>query len=208
MSGGIVVVSCFSHARRKFDDALKALPEKDRIGSKALHGKHFCDKLFELERKFADLPPGEKFLKRQELSKPVLDEFFAWAEKLDVIPKTPIGKAIHYLLSQRKYLKRYLIDGRLEISNNRAERSIKPFVVDRKNFLFCNTQRGAKASAVMFSIIETAKENGLNPYTYLVYIFTNAPNWDVRHDPDMLNLLLPGNVQILVKRMPPLDFDK
>lgn len=76
----------------------------------------------------------------------------------------------------------YLLDGRLEISNNRAERSVKPFVIDRKNFLFANTSRGAKASAIIFSLLETAKENGLSPYAYLTYIFQNAPNWNIYQD--------------------------
>ena len=106
----------------------------------------------------------------------------------------PIGAAALYALKQREYLERYLLDGRLEISNNRAERSIKPFVIDRKNFLFANTPRGAKASAVMFSIIETAKENGLNPFDYLTYIFQNAPNWDIRNNLNMLDLIFPWSV--------------
>ena len=121
----------------------------------------------------------------------MLDEFYAWIESLNAIPKTGIGKAAHYTLTQRKYLERYLLDGRLEISNNRAERSIKPFVIDRKNFLFANTPRGAKASAIMFSLIETAKECGFDPFAYLTYIFKNAPNWDIRNDPDALGRLLP-----------------
>jgi hypothetical protein len=86
------------------------------------------------------------------------------------------------------------MDGRLEISNNRAERSIKPFVIGRKNFLFANTPRGAKASAIMFSIIETAKENNLNPFAYLTYIFKNAPNWDIRNNVNYLQLLMPSDV--------------
>lgn len=190
----IVIVGCWAHARRKFDEALKSIPEKDRAGSNVLRGKRYVDKLFELERAFAELNPKERFEKRQELAKPVLDEFFAWLEQLKDLPKTPLGKAKHYALGQRKYLERYLLDGRLEISNNRAERSIKPFVIDRKNFLFANTPRGAKASAVMFCIIETAKENGLNPFAYLTYIFKNAPNWDIRNNLDYLQLLLPGFV--------------
>ncbi len=107
-----------------------------------------------------------------------MEEFFAWADSANAIPKSPVGKAIYYTLSQRKYLERYLLDGRLEISNNRAERSIKPFVIDRKNFLFANTPRGAKASAVVFSLIETAKENGLNSFDYLTRVFSNAPSLD------------------------------
>lgn len=101
--------------------------------------------------------------------------------------------------TQRKYLDRYLMDGRLEISNNRAERSIKPFVIDRKNFLFANTPRGAKASAVMFSLIETAKENGLNPFEYLVNVFENAPNRDLRSSPDALEQFLPAFAPVHVR---------
>ena len=190
---GITIVGCWAHVRRKFDEALKTIKKEDREKSNAAHGKRFCDKLFGLEREFKGIPPDERYLKRLELSKPVIDEFYEWLNKLNAVPKTLIGTATHYALSQRRYLERYLLDGRLEISNNRAERSIKPFVIDRKNFLFANTPRGAKSSAIMFSLIETAKENGLNPFTYLVYIFQNAPNWDIRNNRDMLNMLLPGN---------------
>jgi len=100
--------------------------------------------------------------------------------------KNIFGKAVQYTLDQWKYLEHYLLDGRLEISNNRAKRSIKPFVIDRKNFLFANTPRGARASAVMFSIIETAKENGLNPYEYLSFLFREMPNCSRRPIDDFL----------------------
>jgi len=190
----ITVVGCWAHARRKFDEALKALPECDREGSNSLRGKRYCDKLFEYERVFTELTPDERFAKRQEVSRPVMEEFFAWADALNAIPRTGLGKAVHYALSQQKYLERYLLDGRLEMSNNRAERSIKPFVIDRKNFLFANTPRGAKASAIMFSLIETAKENGCNPFAYLTYIFKHAPNWDIQNDAGALERLLPHTV--------------
>ena len=90
-------------------------------------------------------------------------------------PKSVLGKALNYLKEQWPYLCNYLKDGRLELSNNRAERSIKPFVIDRKNFLFANTPSGAKSSAVIFSLIETAKENGLDPYRYLTWVLQSAP---------------------------------
>ena len=83
------------------------------------------------------------------------------------------------------------MDGRLEISNNRAKRSVKPFVIERKNFLLSNTPCGVRASAVMFSLIETAKENGLDPFKYLVYVFEKAPNSDFRNNLDMLQGLMP-----------------
>jgi len=184
---GIAVVGCMAHLRRKFDEALKILPENARDGSLAIVGKHYCDRLFELERDFADLSSTERYEKRLQSSKPVLAELFAWAASCKAVPKSPVGKAVHYALSQRKYLENYLLDGRLEISNNRAERSIKPFVIGRKNWLFANTPRGARASAVIYSIIETAKENGLKPYDYLKTLLGTMPKTSA----NQLDLLLP-----------------
>lgn len=177
----------------KRDNAYFFPSEDFQAGSLALKGKQYCDRLFEFERTLEDCPPDERHRKRQEQAKPVLDEFFSWLSTLRPAPKTGLGKAVHYTLEQRNYLMRYLLDGRLELSNNRAERSIKPFVIDRKNFLFANTPGGARASAVSFSIIETAKENGLNPSAYLTYIFKSAPNWDIRNNRDALRKLLPNS---------------
>jgi len=134
---------------------------------------------------------------RLEKAKPLLEEYFAWAEKNEpiVLPKSKLGEAISYSLKQRKYLEGFLLDGRLEISNNRAERSIKPFVIGRKNWLFSNTPKGANASAVIYSLIETAKENGLNPFPYLQYLFEQLPNVDV-HDPEILKKYLPWSEEL------------
>ena len=126
--------------------------------------------MFRLEQGLEGLPPEERYKQRLEQEKPVLEALFAWAETRNAAPKSALGKALHYLQEQRPYLMNILLDGRLELSNNRAERSIKPFVIDRKNFLFANTPRGAKGSAVIFSLIETAKENELDPYRYLVWM--------------------------------------
>jgi len=176
LSDGIIVVGCWAHMRRKFDEALKTLPDKDREGSSAMRGKRYCDRLFEIERKLTDAKPDNRFHKRQEISKLVLDEFFAWAANLNALPKSLLGQATHYANSQRLYLERYLLDGRLEISNNRAERSVKPFVIGRKNWLFANTPNGAQASSIIYSIIETAKENHLKPFEYLVFLLKSIPN--------------------------------
>ena len=141
-----------------------------------MRGKRYCDRLFEIERELANVTPEDRHRQRLEIAKPVIKEFFVWAEALGALPKSGLGTAVGYAKSQRMYLENYLLDGRLEISNNRAERSIKPFVIGRKNWLFANTSNGAQASAVIYSIVETAKENGLNPYECLVKIFKNAPN--------------------------------
>ena len=106
--------------------------------------------------------------------------------------KPALGKAFTYLKEQWPYLTNYLKDGRLEISNNRAERSIKPFVIDRKNFLFANTPKGATGSAIMFSLIQTAIENGLDPYRYLTWLMKTAKDADLSQE-KVIQALLPWN---------------
>lgn len=176
LAENITVVGCWAHLRRKLFDALKTLPKDKQSDSNAAKGVAYCSKLFHYEKQFALMTPENRYTERERLSRPIMDEFFNWMEHLNALPNTLLGKAAHYAKSQRKYLERYLLDGHLEISNNRAERSIKPFVIGRKNWLFSNTPNGARASAVYYSLIVTAMENGLNPFEYLSWIFTNAPN--------------------------------
>ena len=170
---GIRVVGCWAHARREFDEAVKSLPQKEQEGCAALEGQAFCTKLFSIEKEIQDLPFEEKRKQRQDRGKPVLDALFSWAEEKQKVtpPKSALGKALHYLKEQWRYLE----DGRLEVSNNRAERSIKPFVMGRKNWLFANIPVGAQASAVVYSLMETAKETGLDPYKYLLWVLREAP---------------------------------
>ena len=142
------------------------LPKENRKGSLAAAGECYCTRLFQLAESFAGLTPEERYAKRLEQEKPVLDALLAWAKEAasKTAPKSALGKTLHYLLEQWPYLVRSLEDGRLELSNNRAERSIKPFVMGRKNWLFANTPAGAQSSAAIYSLIETAKENKLDPY--------------------------------------------
>ena len=184
-------VGCMAHLRRKFHDAVTVLPNGKKSGT-AVEGEAYCEKLFQLERTFADLSPEQRKQKRQELAKPILDEFLSWGSTRITSGKSKLGEALTYLHNNGKELSEYLNDGRLEISNNLAERSIKPFVIDRKNFLFANTPKGAVASTVMFSIIQTAIANNLNPYTYLTHIFTEAPKME-SIGKDWVNVLLPEN---------------
>ena len=194
LPGSIRVVGCWAHARRKFDEALSTLPQEKRKDSPAAMGEWYCSQLFKLEQEFAELTPEERYEKRLEQEKPVLDALLSWANEMQAgtAPKSALGKAIHYLLEQWPYLTRYLEDGRLELSNNRAERSIKPFVMGRKNWLFANTPGGAQASAVIYSLIETAKENSLDPYRYLLWVLQNAPQLS-EEDAAWAEKLLPGN---------------
>lgn len=172
----IIVVGCWAHLRRKLFDALKILPKDKKSESNAAKGVAYCDRLFHYEKQFALLTPEKRLKERERLSRPLVDEFYDWIGHLNALPNTLLGKAAYYAQFQRKYLERYLLDGRLEISNNRAERSIKPFVIGRKNWLFSNTPNGARASAVYYSLVVTARENGLNPFEYLTWILTNMPN--------------------------------
>ena len=188
----ITVVGCWAHARRKFDEAVKSLPKGKAKGSSASQGLTYCNLLFGIEQEIADKTAEQRYEERLKQAKPVLDAIFAWANSRTAAPKSALGKAFHYLKEQWPYLTNYLKDGRLEISNNRAERSIKPFVIDRKNFLFTNTPKGAAGSAVMFSLIQTAIENGLDPYKYLTWLLKTAKDADLSQV-DKVQALLPWN---------------
>jgi transposase len=189
----INLVGCWAHARRKFDESLKALPAGQRNAPVAAkEGLEFCNQLFAIEREIHEATPEERYKIRLERSRPIMDAFSAWLKYQGprVLPKSAFGQAINYCRNQWDKLEAFLKDGRLELDNNRSERSIKPFVIGRKNFLFSNTPKGAKASATIYSIVESAKENGLNPYSYLQYLFEKLPNVDIQ-DQDAVDELLP-----------------
>lgn len=193
----ITVVGCWAHLRRKFDEAVKSLPKGKANGSSAAQGLAYCNLLFAIEQELSEkkVTEKERYHERLKQAKPVLDATFAWANSRTAAPKSTLGKAFTYLKEQWPYLTNYLKDGRLEISNNRAERSIKPFVIDRKNFLFANTPKGATGSAVMFSMIQTAIENGLDPYRYLTWLLKTANNADL-NDRQTVQALLPWNASM------------
>jgi transposase len=195
----VTLVGCWAHARRGYTDVLKSLPAGSTKPVTATEGLQFCNQLFAIERKLRELDPKERFEKRLEQSKPILDAFLAWLEiqEKKVLPKSALGKAIAYCLNQWDKLVAFLEDGRLEIDNNRSERSIKPVVIGRKAWLFANTPQGARASAIIYSIVETAKENRLNPYYYLRYLFEKLPNIDLT-DVDSLDQLLPWSTTLPV----------
>lgn len=172
----IVIVGCWAHVRRPWEKMYKNLPKEKRKGSDPEKGLAYINALFDFERKFKELSPENRYKARMEHSKPVAEAFFAWADSLGALPKGPLGEAVRYSLSQCKYLKNVFLDGRLELSNNRCERSVKPFVMGRKAWLFSNTPDGARASSIMYSIIETAKENGLHPFQYVQYLLEVLPN--------------------------------
>lgn len=190
----VTLVGCWAHARRKFDEALKSLPSSARSSGPvaAQIGLEYCNRLFAIEKSLNQLTPEERHARRQSQSVPVLDEFKAWLEhqQSHVLPKTALGQAITYCLRQWDKLIAFLEDGRLELSNNRCEQSIKPFTLGRKNWLFANTPKGATSSAIIYSIIETAKANHLKPFEYLTHLLERLPNIDVE-DPSQLDTLMP-----------------
>jgi len=192
LEGDVTLCGCWAHARRKFSEALLGLSNKDN--SPEAKGMNFCNALFEVERRAAALSAKERYELRQKESKPLTEEFFRWAEQKlgKTLPKSLLGTALQYAINQRKYLLSFLEDGRIELSNNRAERAVKPFVIGRKNWLFCNTPAGAKSSAIIYSIIETAKENGLIPYEYLKYVFEQIQQGGVKN----IDSLLPYSKEI------------
>lgn len=194
----IINVACLAHARRKWDEALKSLPKvaKDKPCA-AKEGLDFCNRLYKVEHEFKDATTDERYEGRLLKSKPILDEFYKWLkqQRPRVTPKSATGKAITYCLNQWEKLNGYLLDGRLYCDNNISERTIKGFVISRKNFLFCNTPSGATASAMIYSIIETSKANNLKPFEYMTYLLKTLPNVDVK-DQRMLDSLMPWSVDL------------
>ena len=198
--GGVIHVGCWAHARRKFDEALRAQGKNQKKGakrskkqSKAEQGLRFIGKLYRIERETAAMSTEERHRIRHERSRPIVDQIRDWLDESvgSVPPKSLTGKALGYLDKQWPKLVRYLEDGRLRMDTNLVENAIRPFVVGRKNWLFADTVRGAEASANLYSIIETAKANGIEPYAYLRHVFAELPKATTLED---IEALLPGRV--------------
>ena len=187
---GVTSVGCWAHARRKFSDVYKIAKEQP---GKAKDALEIIGKLYEYERMFQEcgLSAEQRKKLRLEQVSPLLDRFKSWLISLrpKVPPKNPLGKAMTYTLNQWESLIVYTQDGRLNIDNNPAERMIRPFTVGRKNWLFMGSPEGAKASAAIYSLIETAKANGVHPEEYLRHIFTELPLTSTEN----LHRLLPWN---------------
>ena len=173
------------------------MPKNGAIeGSTAAVGFEYCNQLFSIERDLEQLTPEKRKLQRQERSKPVLDAYWSWLETVNVLKGSKLAEAITYSVNQKTTLCAFLEDGRIELSNNRAENSLRSFCVGRKGWLFSDTTKGAKASAVVYSLVETAKANKLNVYMYLVHIFSKMPGTDFRTDPSLLDDYLPWSQKL------------
>ena len=172
----IMRLGCWAHARRKFIEAQKIQP-KGKTG-KADQGLAFIQSLYRIEQTLKNKSMEEKLMARQQQSLAIIENMKIWMEKIlpQTPPQSPIGKALYYLHNQWSHLINYVCDGDYPIDNNAAENAIRPFVIGRKNWLFSASQKGAVASANLYSVIETAKTNGLEPYAYLKRVFTELPN--------------------------------
>lgn len=188
---GIIRCGCWAHLRRKFVEAIPGKKVAGTVLTNAEIGRDYCNQLFEVERTLAELSTEERFCKRLELEKPILEAFWCWLETLTVLKGSALGKAVTYAKNQKQYMENYLLDGRCSISNNAAENAIRPFTVGRKNWLFSDTPKGASASATVYSIIETAKANDLNVYAYLQYLLLYMPDTDWQNHPEQLDDLMP-----------------
>jgi len=192
----VVHCGCWAHLRRKYEEAMPKGAPKDH---KARIGFEFCQELFLLERKFKELKPEERLKKRIELSKPVLDRFYDWLDTVNPLSGSKLYEAVVYSRNQKEPLSAFLLDGRLEISTNKIENHIRPFARGRRAWLFSDSVDGARASAIAFSIIQTAVANGLNPYQYLLHLFTELPTVLTKDPGADLSRLLPWSEEVQAK---------
>lgn len=200
---GIAQLGCRAHARRKFDEARQVRPKpKGKARSKTTLAEQALQRiqlLYRIERKVKNLSDDERLALRQAQAEPVLKALHEWLTRHRplVPPQSAMSKAMGYLHKQWGKLIVYVTDGRLRIDNNLTENAIRPFVVGRKNFLFCDSVAGANASANLYSLIETAKANGIEPYAYLKRLFTELPQASTVED---IEALLPiPNIDVSVR---------
>ncbi|MBQ9438187.1 MAG: IS66 family transposase [Lachnospiraceae bacterium] len=195
---------CWAHGRRKWYEAITpGVRDRDRSKLKikdltpAEIGFLYCEKLFAIERKLKGLSPDEKIAKRLEKEKPVLESFWSWLETLTPLGGSKLEKAVNYFKGSREGFENYLKDGRCSISNNLAENQARPYVVGRKNFLFHNSTDGAEASAIIYSIVLTAKANNLDIHKYMEILLQRMP--DYKNEPDGIRKLLPWSPEMQIE---------
>ena len=163
------------HCRRRFNDALNTIEEPFRKESQSFLLMKQIQAIYREESKLNDLSSEERLKQRQAVVKPLVDAFFAYIKTLKVSKKDTFGDAVSYALNQERYLRVFLEDGDVPIDNNASERAIRGFCVGKKNWQMIDTINGAKTSAIIYSIVETAKANNLKPYNYVQYLLEEIP---------------------------------
>lgn len=183
-SGQIVEVGCLAHCRRKFYEVAQTHPPPGLAHEALIFIRH----LYEIESRIKDKPPEERHPTRQAESVPILDNFKAWLDGHypTLLPRSPLGNAFYYALANWEALTRYVGNGMLSIDNNAVERAIRPLACGRKNFLFVGSERGGRAAATIYSIIETAKVNGLEPFGYLADLLKRLPGHKINRVAELL----------------------
>ena len=194
---GAVNAYCWAHCRRKFYDALPA-DMKDASGTLAKEAVDKIAGIFAIEKQIGSLSAGKKTKARQKRSKPLVDDFFLWCthNQNKVLAASKTGRAIQYALNYETGLRTFLDDGLVPMTNSLDERTIRPFTVGRKNWLFSASTKGADASAAVFSLIETAKANKLDPYGYIEFILDYMPQINLNDHPEKLDWFLPWSKEI------------
>lgn len=190
---------CWSHARRYFIESIPLDSKgKEISGSKGAEGRGYIDLLFKVEDEIKSLSPEEKKQKRQEASRPILDAFWSWVEETSALhtTNTKLTEALTYATNQKQYLETFMEDGRLPISNNLCEANIKPFATARRAWLFADTPKGATANAVLYTLVESARINELDVFTYLKYLLTEMPNNQHLEHPEIIDNYLPWSTSL------------
>ena len=195
----LTIAGCWVHCRRRFDEALKLVPKSYQKESNAFLLMKQIQAIYREEGKLNDLSSDERLKQRQVVIKPLVDAFFTYLKTINVSKKDKFGDAIGYALNQEKYLRVFLTDGDVPIDNNASERAIRGFCIGKKNWQMINTINGAKSSAIIYSIVETAKADNLKPFDYVQYLLEEIPKHMNDRDCSFLENLLPWSEKLPVE---------
>ena len=192
----LTIAGCWVHCRRRFDEALKLIPKPSQKESNAFLLMKQIQAIYREEGKLNDLSSDERLKQRQAVIKPLVDAFFAYLKTINVSKKDKFGDAVRYALNQEKYLRVFLTDGDVPIDNNSSERAIRGFCIGKKNWQMIDTIHGAKSSAIIYSIVETAKANNLKPFDYVQHLLEEIPKHMNDKDCSFLEDLLPWSEKL------------
>ena len=192
----LTIAGCWVHCRRRFDEALKLIPKSYQKESNTFLLMKQIQAIYREEGKLKDLSSDERLKQRQAVIKPLVDAFFAYLKTINVSKKDKFGDAVGYALNQEKYLRVFLTDGDVPIDNNASERAIRGFCIGKKNWQMIDTIHGAKSSAIIYSIVETAKANNLKPFDYVQHLLEEIPKHMNDKDCSFLEDLLPWSEKL------------
>ena len=192
----LTIAGCWVHYRRRFDEALKLIPKPSQKESNAFLLMKQIQAIYREEGKLNDLSSDERLKQRQAVIKPLVDAFFAYLKTINVSKKDKFGDAVRYARNQEKYLRVFLTDGDVPIDNNASEMAIRGFCIGKKNWQMIDTIHGAKSSAIIYSIVETAKANNLKPFDYVQHLLEEIPKHMNDKDCSFLEDLLPWSEKL------------